>query len=91
MLTVYSKQVCPYCVNAKRFLQEHGFAFREVDVEQDTEALDFIRSEGHRTVPQIYFQGKLFVSGGWEGLSKFTAQQLREEIELRESLASGTL
>ena len=91
MLTVYSKQVCPYCTNAKKFLQEHGFAFREVDVEQDTEALDFIRTEGHRTVPQIYFQGKLFVPDGWKGLSKFTAQQLREEIELRESLSSGTL
>ena len=44
-------------------------------------------SEGHRTVPQIYYGGKLLVSGGWQGLSKMSAEDLQNEIDLRDSLA----
>lgn len=91
MLTIYSKNNCPYCVQAKQYLTENQIRFREIDVEQDPDALDFIRSESHRTVPQIYFNGQLFVAGGWEGLSKLTADEIRNEIELREALSSETL
>jgi len=37
-------------------------------------------SEGHRTVPQIYQDGKLFVEGGFQGLSKLTEDQLKEKL-----------
>jgi glutaredoxin-related protein len=47
--------------------------------------------QGHRTVPQIYFNGSLFVEGGWQGLSKMSAEQMLEKIELRNSLVNGTL
>lgn len=87
-LTVYSKTVCPYCVNAKNYLKSHDISFVEVNIEQDEQAREFIMSEGHRTVPQIYFNGKVFVSGGWQGLSKMTPEQIRSEMELRDALAN---
>jgi glutaredoxin 3 len=87
MITLYSKTVCPYCVNAKNYLKAKDIAFREINIEQDEAARDFIRSQGHRTVPQIYYAGKLFVEGGWSGLSKMSADDIRNEIELRDSLA----
>jgi len=91
MLTVYSKTVCPYCVNAKNFLKSKNIAFEEINIEQTPQARDFIMEAGHRTVPQIYHNGKLFVEGGWQGLSKMSAEQILEKIELRNSLVNGTL
>lgn len=91
MLTVYSKTVCPYCVQAKNFLKQKNINFREVNIEQDEEARTFIQEQGHKTVPQIYMDGKIFVDGGWSGLSKMTAEQIKDEIELRTSLSNQTL
>ena len=91
MLTIYSKTVCPYCVQAKNYLQAKNIAFREINIEQDTEAREFITSQGLRTVPQIFFNGKIFVEGGWTGLSKMTAEEIQDEIELRNSLLDQTL
>lgn len=91
MLTIYSKTVCPYCVNAKNFLKSKDIPFKEINIEQDAQAREFIKEQGHRTVPQIYLQGKLFVEGGWTGLSKMTKEDILNEIELRNSLANQIL
>jgi glutaredoxin 3 len=80
MLTVYSKTVCPYCVNAKNFLKARGIDFQEVNIEEDAAARDFILGQGHKSVPQIYFNGELFVEGGWTGLSKLSTEELNERL-----------
>jgi glutaredoxin len=80
MLTVYSKTVCPYCVNAKNLLKARGIDFQEVNIEEDDVGRDFLVSQGHRTVPQLYLNGELFVEGGWQGLSKLTPEQLNEKL-----------
>lgn len=79
-LTVYSKTVCPYCVQAKNYLKQNKIDFEEINIEQDDQARDFIMSQGHRTVPQIYLNGELFVSGGWEGLSKMGIDTIRQRL-----------
>jgi glutaredoxin 3 len=86
MLTVYSKPTCPYCDMAKNYLRDNSIAFVEIDVQQDPAALEFIRAEGHRTVPQIYLNGRVFVPGGWQGLSSLTPEQIQQELELRQAL-----
>jgi glutaredoxin 3 len=91
MLTIYSKTVCPYCVQAKNYLKSKNINFREINIEQDSEARDFITNQGLRTVPQIFMDGKIFVEGGWTGLSKMTAEDILSEIELRNSLADQSL
>lgn len=70
MITVYSKNNCPFCVQAKSLLQLKGVDFEEVKIDESTEAREFIVGEGHRTVPQIYQDGKLLVEGGFQGLKK---------------------
>ena len=70
MITVYSKNNCPFCVQAKSLLQLKGVEFEEVKIDESTEAREFIVGEGHRTVPQIYKDGKLLVEGGFQGLKK---------------------
>lgn len=91
MITVYSKANCPYCDQAKNFLKSKNINFQEVRIDQDAEARDFIVSQGHRTVPQIYMDGKIFVEGGWQGLSKMSAEDIFSEIELRNSLRDQSL
>ena len=91
MLTIYSKNNCPFCVMAKNYLQSKNINFREINIEQDQEAREFIQRQGLRTVPQIFMDGKIFVEGGWSGLSKMTAEEIIAEIDLRNSLADQTL
>ena len=91
MLTVYSKNLCPQCVQAKNYLKSKNINFREINIEQDAEAREFIIDQGLRTMPQIFMDGKIFVDGGWTGLSKMSAEDILSEIELRNSLADQSL
>jgi len=70
MITVYSKNNCPFCVQAKSLLQLKGVEFEEVKIDESSEAREFVVGEGHRTVPQIYKDGKLLVEGGFQGLKR---------------------
>jgi glutaredoxin 3 len=70
MLTVYSKNNCPFCVKAKHLLETKGIAYTEVKIDETPEAREFVVAEGHRTVPQIYKDGQLLVEGGYQGLVK---------------------
>jgi glutaredoxin 3 len=79
MLTVYSKANCPFCDQAKSLLKLKNIAFEEIRVDENPDARQFIVSEGHRTVPQIYKDGKLFVQGGYQGLVRLTESELKEK------------
>jgi glutaredoxin len=74
MITVYSKNNCPFCVQAKNLLTNKGIGFTEVKIDEDSDAKDFILSKGHRTVPQLYKDGTLLVEGGYQGLAKQPAE-----------------
>lgn len=89
MLTVYSKKHCPFCDQAKALLKSKDIAFEEIKIDEDTQAREFIMEQGHRTVPQIYHGGKLFVEGGFQGLSKLSTDEIRTRLGLTENL--GTL
>lgn len=82
MITVYSKSHCPHCVATKNYLTQNGIVFETVDVQQNPEALAFIKGRGHQTVPQIYVGDKLLVEGGNSGLQRLTPVQIRERAEV---------
>jgi glutaredoxin 3 len=64
---VYTTRSCPYCVRAKRLLEERGIPFEEIDVGDDAELrAELIRRTGRRTVPQIFIDGKAI--GGFQEL-----------------------
>jgi len=89
MLTVYSKKHCPFCDRAKALLTNKNIAFEEIKIDENENAREFIMEQGHRTVPQIYHQGKLFVEGGFQGLSKLSTDEIRTRMGLTDNL--GTL
>jgi len=80
MLTVYSKSNCPFCDQAKALLKNKSIPFEEVRIDESNEAKEFILAQGHRTVPQIYKDGAVFVEGGFQGLRKLNEDQLKAAI-----------
>lgn len=80
MLTVYSKNHCPFCDQAKALLKKKDIAFEEVRIDEDATARQFIMEAGHRTVPQIYRNGQLFVEGGYTGLAKLTLEEINQRL-----------
>ena len=65
---VYSKNMCGYCVQAKNYLKSKDIEFKEINIEEQPEAREFILSEGHIMMPQIYIDGKSI--GGYQQLIK---------------------
>lgn len=65
---VYSTRICPFCVMAKRLLQNKGASIDEVRVDDNpVEREHMTQVTGRRTVPQI-FVGDTYV-GGYDDLS----------------------
>jgi len=69
VLTVYSKNNCPYCDRAKQLLESKGVTYNEVNIELDPESRQMLLDKGLRSVPQI-FHGYELIEGGFQGLTK---------------------
>jgi len=80
VITVYSKPLCGYCEMAKNWLTKHGFEWAEVRIDMNPEAREFLINEGHRTMPQIYHNGKLLVEGGGQALVRMDPKKVKELI-----------
>ena len=54
-ITIYTTPYCPYCHAAKALLKKKGVSFAEIDVQDPSLRQQMmIRSNGRRTVPQIF-------------------------------------
>lgn len=64
-VTIYTKATCPYCINAKRLLDQKGVAYTEIDVYGMSEAETnevAVKTNHYRTVPKIFI-GETFIGG----------------------------
>lgn len=80
MLTVYSKNNCPFCEQAKGLLTKKGIPFEVIKIDEDHAAREWLLEQQHRTVPQIYQDGKLFVEGGFQGLAKLSDEEIQQRL-----------
>jgi len=82
-LTVYSKRHCPFCERAKAFLKMKNVAYEEIliDLPENAQAKEFVLSAGHKSVPQIYQDGELFVDGGYTGLVSLTDEDFKSKLK----------
>lgn len=67
-LTIYTKDDCPFCDQAKALLESRGIEYTTVNVSIRTEARDYLVEQGLRSVPQI-FNGTTLIPGGFQGLA----------------------
>ena len=73
---IYSTKSCPYCVRAKTYLSENGFAFDEIDLTNKFSEIDAIkRKTGHMTVPLIFVDDQ-FIGGYMDMIFKIESGEL---------------
>jgi glutaredoxin-like YruB-family protein len=59
---VYTTPTCPWCQAVKRYLEERGIPYQEVDVASDMEAaMEMIRKSGQQGVPVVEIDGEIVV------------------------------
>lgn len=81
MMTVYSKNVCPFCDQAKALLNSKNIEYKVVNIEEDAEGRNFLVSQGLRSVPQIYEEDTLI--GGFDKLKEWVSlNEITSQIKL---------
>ncbi|WPH57017.1 glutaredoxin [Enterococcus phage G01] len=66
MITVYTKNNCMPCKMTKRKLQELGVNYKEINVDENLEALEFLMEYGFRSLPVVFNEnGAPMVIGGY--------------------------
>lgn len=56
MITIFTKDYCPYCMLAKELLWALWYGYKEIDLSDDHEKLmELVQISGMRTLPQIFF------------------------------------
>lgn len=68
MLTVYTKNNCPFCDRAKSLLESKGIQYTSINIEDQPEYRETLVDLGLRSVPQIFKDGVL-LPGGFQGLA----------------------
>jgi len=79
---MYTTSWCPDCYRAKRFLNERGVHFDEINIEQAEDAVEFVMSVNHgkRRVPTFELNGRTF------HCSPFDPHKLIRELGLEETV-----
>jgi len=52
-ITLYSTRNCPYCRQARQYLQSKGMRFQELDIQKNIRAQKTLAGLGARAVPVI--------------------------------------
>ena len=63
---------------AKTHLKNNKIPFKEINLDVDPHARNFLAEKGHRSVPQIYHEDELFIEGGAEELIKLNKLEIQE-------------
>ncbi|MFZ4076920.1 MAG: glutaredoxin 3 [Legionellaceae bacterium] len=69
-ILIYTTKTCPYCVMAKKLLEQRGLAYTEIRVDLDEAQREImIERSQRRTVPQIFIDEQSI--GGYDDLSAY--------------------
>jgi mycoredoxin len=79
IITIYATEWCWDCRRARKFFDQHGIAYRWVDIDDDPEAEAYVKqtNRGMRSVPTIVFpDGSILVEP--------SNQQLERKLEVNQ-------
>ena len=72
---IYTTPTCPYCKMAKKFLDDNGIKYQELNIVEDKAAREEMKNKyDSLTVPTICFDGAVMIG--------FDEGQLREKLGL---------
>jgi len=61
-IRLFSTPICPYCFSLKRFLEEKGVEFEEIDVSSDEKFMnEVLEKTKQTTVPVLDIDGEFIV------------------------------
>ncbi len=80
MIKIFSKPNCPFCEQAKQYLNKLEIEFDAIDITKNPMAHSFLVKEGHKTVPQFYQDDNLLFEGGYNQLVKYSKEQINKMI-----------
>lgn len=69
LVTMFSKEGCPYCARAKAALEERGIEFEEIVLGKDASNRSLRAVSGGTTTPQVFIDGSLI--GDSEALMEY--------------------
>lgn len=78
MIKVYYKNNCMQCKMVKRFLNEHGLEYSEINIEEQLEARDYLMNMNLKTVPVTEADGQVILG--------FNITELRQLIKKKKDL-----
>ena len=71
-LTLYSRAMCSWCIDAKDYLSERGFHFTEIDVGRDRDAYEEMAELSDQTyVPTLVAGDEVLANFDTDQLEKF--------------------
>jgi thioredoxin reductase (NADPH) len=80
-IVVYTTSWCPYCREAKRYLEERGLPYEEIDIERTPGAAERVErwSGGYRTVPTFDAAGRIIVGPDLAALEEALRSATRDD------------
>ena len=70
-ITVYSTPLCPFCIMLKRYLEQKGFKYKEVDVSKNPDSIKEMYRKSRQTgVPVIDIDGNIIIGFDREALDE---------------------
>ena len=74
-LRLYSREWCSWCIDAKEYLTERGFKFKEIDVGEDREAYEEMKELSDQTyVPTFVAGDNVLANFDTNQLEKFLSE-----------------
>lgn len=78
-VVMYSRDPCPYCVNAKRLLANKGINVEEIDLTNNPNEMMRIKEKYNwRTVPMILINGQFI--GGYDDMKALDREGKLDEL-----------
>ena len=78
-LKLYTQPRCGYCVTLMEVLDKTGLDYDTINIQEDATAKKFMIAEGHKTVPQLYFNNHKINNIDTE---KITPEYIKSSVEL---------
>ena len=79
-LYIYTKNGCPECDSAKKYIKNLGIEYNEINVDREFWARDWLASEGHKEFPVFYADENIFMRGSWRIVSTMTKDEILDRL-----------
>lgn len=86
IVSLYTAKGCVQCDLSKKLLQREGITYREFRVDEDDQALNFVKSMGYLAAPVIvvgFEDGHPLSGDHWAGFNPEKIKALRGRMEAK--------